>query len=87
MSLPRQVVPGREDMSTRRCSERRFFLKPDYETDNAYICCLVLAVQCTRVQLTFSASMAKHHHTGIRDPEGTFPVFTEHFHGLLARCP
>jgi hypothetical protein len=30
--------------------------------------------------------MSNHHHTGIHDPDGNFPVFTEHFHGLLARC-
>jgi REP element-mobilizing transposase RayT len=86
MTLPRQVVPGREYLITRRCSERRFFLRPDDETNNAYIYCLALAVQRASVQLTFSVGMANHHHTGIRDPEGNFPIFTEHFHGLLARC-
>jgi hypothetical protein len=30
--------------------------------------------------------MSNHHHTGVHDPDGNFPVFTEHFHGLLARC-
>jgi hypothetical protein len=32
MSLPREVLPGRTYMITRRCSERRFLLCPDYET-------------------------------------------------------
>ena len=86
MSLPRQVIPGREYMITRRCSERRFFLRPDEETNNTYIYCLALAVQRAKVEITFSAGLSNHHHTGIRDPEGTFPIFTEHFHGLLARC-
>ena len=43
MTLARQVVPGREYMIARRCSERRFFLRPDAETDNAFIYCLALA--------------------------------------------
>jgi hypothetical protein len=29
-------------MLTRRCSEQRFFLRPDDETNNAFICCLAL---------------------------------------------
>ena len=31
MSLPRAIVPGRRHMITRRCSERRFFMRPRTE--------------------------------------------------------
>jgi REP element-mobilizing transposase RayT len=86
MSLPREVVPGRDYMITRRCSERRFFLRPDPAANNAFIYCLALAVQRSKVEINFCEAMANHHHTGIHDPEGNFPVFIEHFHGLLARC-
>mgnify|MGYP001769584158 CR=1 FL=1 len=86
MSLPREVVPGRDYMITRRCSERRFFLRPDPETNNAFIYCLALAVQRAKVEVTFSMAMANHAHTGIHDPEGNYPAFTEYFHSLLARC-
>jgi REP element-mobilizing transposase RayT len=86
MTLPRQVVPGRDYMVTRRCSERRFFLRPDEDTNNAFIYCLVLAATRAKVEVTFSVAMSNHHHTGIHDPDGNFPIFTEHFHGLLARC-
>jgi REP element-mobilizing transposase RayT len=86
MTLPRQVVPGRDYMITRRCSERRFFLRPDEDTNNAFIYCLALAAMRSNVQVTFSVAMSNHHHTGIHDSDGNFPIFTEHFHGLLARC-
>jgi REP element-mobilizing transposase RayT len=86
MTLPRQVVPGRDYMITRRCSERRFFLRPDEDTNNAFIYCLALAAMRANVQVTFCVAMSNHHHTGIHDPDGNFPIFTEHFHGLLARC-
>jgi REP element-mobilizing transposase RayT len=86
MTIPRQVVPGRDYMITRRCSERRFFLRPDDETNNAFIYCLALAAQRAKVDVTFSSAMSNHAHTGIHDAEGNYPVFTEHFHGLLARC-
>jgi putative transposase len=36
--------------------------------------------------VTFSDAMSTHHHTGIHDTDGNYPIFTEHFHGLLARC-
>jgi REP element-mobilizing transposase RayT len=86
MTLPRQVVPGRDYMITRRCSERRFFLRPDEDTNNAFLYCLVLAAIRAKVEVTFSEAMSNHHHTGIHDTDGNFPTFTEHFHGLLARC-
>ncbi len=86
MTLPRQVVPDSDYMITRRCSERRFFLRPDDETNNAFLYCLGLAARRANVEVTFSEAMSNHHHTGIHDPEGNYPVFTEHFHGLLARC-
>jgi hypothetical protein len=73
-------------MITRRCSERRFFLRPDEDTNNAFIYCLALAAMRSNVQVTFSVAMSNHHHTGIHDSDGNFPIFTEHFHGLLARC-
>jgi len=86
MTLPRQVVPGRDYMITRRCSERRFFLRPDDDTNNAFTYCLALAAKRAKVEVTFSVALSNHHHSGIHDPDGNFPIFTEHFHGLLARC-
>ena len=86
MTIPRQVVPGRDYMITRRCSERRFFLRPDDDTNIAFIFCLALAAMRAKVQVTFAVAMSNHHHTGIHDPDGNFPVFTEHFHSLLALC-
>jgi REP element-mobilizing transposase RayT len=73
-------------MVTRRCSERRFFLRPDPETNNAFLYCLGVAATHAKVQVLFTVAMSNHHHTGIHDPDGNFPVFIERFHGLLARC-
>jgi putative transposase len=73
-------------MITRRCSERRFFLRPDAKTNNAFIYCLALAARRARVDILFVVAMSNHYHVGIHDPDGNFPVFAEHFHALLARC-
>jgi hypothetical protein len=73
-------------MITRRCSERRFFLRPDPETNNAFVYCLGLAALRAKVDLLFVVAMSSHYHAGVHDPDGNFPVFAEHFHALLARC-
>ncbi len=86
MTLPRQVVPGGDYMVTRRCSERRFFLRPNAETNNAFLYCLSVAARHANVHVLFTVAMSNHHHTGIHDPDGNFPMFLERFHGLLARC-
>lgn len=65
----------------------REFPRPgDAETNNVFIYGLALAVQHSKVEVIFSEAMANHAHTGIHDPDGNFPVFTDCFHGLLARC-
>jgi hypothetical protein len=54
-------------MITRRCSERRFFLRADLATNNAFIYCLALAVRRSKVEVIFSEARANHHHTGHLD--------------------
>src|SRR3954470_15003053 len=85
MSLPRVIVPGRIYMITRRCSERRFFLRPDPETNNAFVYCLALAAQKFGVKVIFTATMSNHHHTGVVDVDGRLPDFLAHFHKLVAK--
>jgi putative transposase len=45
MSLPHAVIPGRRYLVTRRCSERRFLMRPDPETNNAFVYCMALPAQ------------------------------------------
>ena len=85
MSLPREVIPGRTYMITRRCSERRFFLRPDNETNNAFIYCLTVAAARTGVQVIFVHVASNHYHAGIRDPDGRYPEFLHYFHEFVAK--
>ncbi len=85
MSLPREVLPGRTYMITRRCTQRQFLMRPDDATNNAFIYCLALAAQRAGVLVIFTAAQSNHHHTGIFDPCGTYPDFIEHFHKLFAK--
>jgi putative transposase len=73
-------------MITRRCTQRQFLLRPDRETNNAFIYCLGLAAQRCGIRVLFTVAMSNHHHTGIYDPDGNYPAFIEHFHKLFAKC-
>src|SRR5262245_59238478 len=72
-------------MFSRRCSERRFFLRPDAETVNAYWYCLGLAAQKHAQILHAACALSNHHHVGTTDPHGVYPEFLRYLHGLLAR--
>ena len=60
-------------------------MRPDDETNNAFIYCLALAAQKFGVKVIFTATMSNHHHTGILDVHGNFPDFLAHFHKLFAK--
>jgi REP element-mobilizing transposase RayT len=86
MSRPRPVLPGQCYLVTRRCSERRFFLRPDAYVTNAYWYCLGWAAQKWNVGIVAALAMSNHAHEVIVDPEGNYPHFIRDFHALLARC-
>jgi REP element-mobilizing transposase RayT len=86
MSIPREVLPRRTYMITRRCTQRQFLMRPDRETNNAFIYCLAEAASRYGIKVLFTTAMSNHHHTGIYDPDGNYPAFLEHFHKLFAKC-
>jgi putative transposase len=86
VTLPREVIPGRFYMVTRRCTQRQFLLCPHDETNNAFLYCLAEAAQRFRIEVLLTCAMSNHHHTVVYDREGTLPAFTEHFHKFLAKC-
>lgn len=72
-------------MFTRRCSERRFFLRPDPETTNAFWYCLGWAAQRHGLILHAAVALSNHVHVVATDPRAVYPDFLRDFHGLLAR--
>jgi putative transposase len=72
-------------MFTRRCSERRFFLRPDAEATNAFWYCLGWAAQKHGQVLHAAVALSNHAHVVTSDPHGVYPDFLRDFHGLLAR--
>lgn len=85
MSSPRQVVPGRAYLVTRRCTQRQFLLRPDQETNNAFIYCLAYAAEAAEVDVVAFVANANHYHAVVVDKLGQIPRFLEQFHKLLAK--
>ena len=86
MSKPREVLAGSTYLVTRRCTQRQFLLRPDDDTNNAFIYCLAVAAEHSAVQVVFTCAMSNHHHTIVHDPDGRLPEFLAHFHKLVAKC-
>ena len=86
MTLPRDVVPDRFHVISRRCMLRKFLLRPDAETNNAYIYCLGEAAQRFGIEVVLPTMMSNHDHVVVYDRHGRYPEFMHRFHLLLARC-
>jgi putative transposase len=85
MTRPRQVLPGQFYRLNRRCTQRQFLLRPDEETNNAFIYCLIEAAQRFHIDILLPMAMSNHHHTDLYDRQGNIPQFAEHFHKMLAK--
>ena len=85
MSVPRQILPGRFFKITRRCTQRQFLLRPDDETNNAFVYCLAEAAARFGTEVIASSAQSNHH----TDPfarDGRVVEFMEHFHKMMAKC-
>jgi REP element-mobilizing transposase RayT len=85
MTLPRPVFPGRFLFITRSCTQREFLLRPDDETNNAFVYLLGEAAQALGMVVVLSQMMSNHHHTILYDPDGRNVEFRERFHKLVAK--
>lgn len=86
MSLPRQVLPRRFYMLTRRCTQRQFLLRPDAVTNQTFVYCLGEAAQRFEMEILLPSAMSNHHHTILFDRHGRISEFMEHFHKMLAKA-
>jgi len=73
-------------MFTRRCAERRFFLRPSKETNDALVYCFAVAVERYELDVYWLSVLSDHYHDGLRDKLGNYPEFLRYLHGLVARC-
>ena len=85
VTRPRLIKPGEVVMGTRRCSERRFFLRPSSLTDQIFKYCLARAVRLSGVQLHEFQVLSNHYHIVFTDVHGNRPVFFRELNQFVAR--
>ncbi len=60
-------------------------MRPDRETNNAFIYCLALATRKSDVSIVCVGTTSNHYHAIVVDDKAQLPVFLEHFHKLFAK--
>jgi hypothetical protein len=80
--LARRRVPAID----RASSDAWFLLRPDPETRNAFLYCLIEAAQKTGVDVVMAQMMSNHTHESSLPRVGTIVDFYQRFHTHLARC-
>lgn len=86
MSEPREILPNTIYQVTRRCAQQQLLMRPDDETNNAFLYCLAEAAQRFDIGVLITAAMSNHHHTDIIDRQRNVSMFLERFHGMFAHC-
>lgn len=86
MTAPREILPGRTYLVTRRCTQRQFLLRPDARTNAIFAYCLAEAAQRYRIGVVAWLAMSNHYHAVVHDPDGRLPAFLEQFHKMLAKA-
>jgi len=64
---------------------RLFLLRPDDETNNAFVYCLADAALYFGIDILNACAMSNHYHAVIYDRDGRLPEFMHRFHTMLAR--
>ena len=73
-------------MSTRRCTQRQFWLRPSKKTNRILLYCLAVAAERTGLQLHSFCCISNHEHNVATDPLGKRPEFHHLFHTFSAKC-
>lgn len=83
---PRRVLPGTSYLVTRRCSERRFFLRPSKTTNAIFLYVLALAAERFGVRVHAFCVLSNHAHLVLTDVAGCLPAFMQYLDSLVARA-
>jgi REP element-mobilizing transposase RayT len=86
VTAPRQILPGTVYLVTRRCSERRFFLRPSTLTNEIFLFVLAVAAERFEIKVHAYCVLSNHYHLVVTDVHGTLPAFMQYLGGLVARA-
>lgn len=85
MTAPRQVLPDTIYLITRRCSDRRFFLKPLPIVNQVFGYLVGVVAARFDVQVHAACVLSNHYHLVLTDTNATLPRFVQQLNGTLAR--
>jgi REP element-mobilizing transposase RayT len=71
---------------TRRCSERRFFLRPSALTNEVFLYVLAVAARRYDVLVHAFCVLSNHCHLVVTDTSGRLPAFMQYLDSLVARA-
>ncbi|MBK9518277.1 MAG: transposase [Anaeromyxobacter sp.] len=86
MTAPRQILPGRSYLITRRCLLRHFFLRPCAAVNEVVAYVLALAAQRYGVQVHAYCVLSNHLHLVVTDPQARLPAFQQYLASFVARA-
>ncbi len=78
MTAPRRVLPNTTYLVTRRCSERRCFLRPCTATSEIVLFVLACAAARYNVAIHAFCVMSNHVHIVLTDVDGRLPSFMQY---------
>jgi REP element-mobilizing transposase RayT len=79
-------LPGTTYLVTRRCSERRFFLRPSRIVNEIFLYILAIAARRYRVSVHAFCVLSNHCHLILTDLDGRLPAFMQYLDSLVARA-
>jgi REP element-mobilizing transposase RayT len=82
----RRILPGTTWFITRRCSERRFFLRPSRVVNEIVLFVLAAKAQRYGVLVHAFCVLSNHIHLVLTDVQGRLPDFMRDFDSLVARA-
>ena len=85
MTAPIRVVPGQTYLITRRCTERRYLLRPDRPVTKTLEHLLAVAQERFGIDLHAACGMSNHYHLVATDTRGCMPDFLQWLNGMSAR--
>src|SRR6266498_3729775 len=86
MTPPRRVLPGNTSLVTRRCSERRFFVRPCRVRNELFLYVLAVAARRHGVLVHAFCVLSNHCHLVVTDQNGCLPAFMQYLDSLVARA-
>jgi REP element-mobilizing transposase RayT len=86
MTPVRRVLRGTTQLITRRCSERRFFLKPSRKTAGIFLYAVALYAKRYAVQIHAYCVLSNHFHLVLTDTVGRLPDFQRDVDALIAKA-